>query len=312
MAPAQQSSSTSNNNTGKGSTSFRAFSLFKNFAEYFIDVPKESHFYERGVLTPEEFEKAGDLLVSKCPTWSWSAGEPSKRKDFLPAEKQFLITRNVPCLRRCSELIEMAKDEEPVEDGEWIATHVNQTKEKEEIGEIESGSALAQNDLVVHTADDEDDDEEAIDINNYSDSELEDTIKDKGALEANSGDDILKTRTYDLSITYDKYYQTPRVWLFGYDERGAKLETEKILEDIHADYGNKTVTIEQHPHLNTQWASIHPCRHAEVMKKMVDRLSGGGDGDKQFVRVDLYLFLFLKFISSVIPTIEYDFTTQVD
>ena len=29
---------------------------------------------------------------------------------------------------------------------------------------------------------------------------------------------ILRTRTYDMSITYDKYYQTPRVWLFGYDE----------------------------------------------------------------------------------------------
>jgi len=25
-------------------------------------------------------------------------------------------------------------------------------------------------------------------------------------------------RTYDVSITYDKYYQTPRVWLCGYDE----------------------------------------------------------------------------------------------
>lgn len=29
---------------------------------------------------------------------------------------------------------------------------------------------------------------------------------------------ILKTRTYDISITYSKYYQTPMVWLFGYDE----------------------------------------------------------------------------------------------
>lgn len=29
---------------------------------------------------------------------------------------------------------------------------------------------------------------------------------------------ILQTRTYDLYITYDKYYQTPRLWLFGYDE----------------------------------------------------------------------------------------------
>ena len=30
--------------------------------------------------------------------------------------------------------------------------------------------------------------------------------------------EIVKTRTYDLHITYDKYYQTPRLWLTGYDE----------------------------------------------------------------------------------------------
>lgn len=30
--------------------------------------------------------------------------------------------------------------------------------------------------------------------------------------------EIVKTRTYDLHITYDKYYQTPRLWIFGYDE----------------------------------------------------------------------------------------------
>lgn len=31
-------------------------------------------------------------------------------------------------------------------------------------------------------------------------------------------DKILQVRTYDIFITYDKYYQTPRMWLFGYDE----------------------------------------------------------------------------------------------
>lgn len=31
-------------------------------------------------------------------------------------------------------------------------------------------------------------------------------------------DFIIPTRTYDLSITYDKHHQTPRMWLFGYDE----------------------------------------------------------------------------------------------
>lgn len=37
------------------------------------------------------------------------------------------------------------------------------------------------------------------------------------ALEAD-GDSVVHTRTYDLHITYDKYYQTPRLWVVGYNE----------------------------------------------------------------------------------------------
>lgn len=37
-------------------------------------------------------------------------------------------------------------------------------------------------------------------------------------LSTSSADEILKTRTYDLHITYDKFYQTPRLWLYGYNE----------------------------------------------------------------------------------------------
>jgi len=33
-------------------------------------------------------------------------------------------------------------------------------------------------------------------------------------------DTVHKNRTYDLSITYDFYYQTPRLWLLGYAEDG--------------------------------------------------------------------------------------------
>lgn len=29
--------------------------------------------------------------------------------------------------------------------------------------------------------------------------------------------EILSQRTYDIHITYDKYYQTPRLFLQGYD-----------------------------------------------------------------------------------------------
>lgn len=37
---------------------------------------------------------------------------------------------------------------------------------------------------------------------------------------ASATDGILQTRTYDMYVTYDKYYQTPRLWLFGYNEVG--------------------------------------------------------------------------------------------
>lgn len=37
------------------------------------------------------------------------------------------------------------------------------------------------------------------------------------AIEVTKGN-LLQVRTYDVMITYDKYYQTPRVWLLGYDE----------------------------------------------------------------------------------------------
>lgn len=33
-----------------------------------------------------------------------------------------------------------------------------------------------------------------------------------------SDNEIILTRTYDLHITYDKFYQTPRLWLYGYSE----------------------------------------------------------------------------------------------
>ncbi len=81
--------------------------------------------------------------------------------------------------------------------------------------------------------------------------------EDEAALEVVSGTkkteedseaQILKTRTYDLSITYDKYYQTPRVWLCGYDEQYRPLDPKKTLQDISAEHARKTVSISHLPH----------------------------------------------------------------
>ncbi|CAM9856565.1 unnamed protein product [Choristocarpus tenellus] len=66
--------------------------------------------------------------------------------------------------------------------------------------------------------------------------------------------------------------------------------------------------MELHPHLSSHHASVHPCQHAAVMRCMLENLTCGG----KEARVDQYLFIFLKFIQSVVPTVDYDYTMAVD
>jgi ubiquitin-like-conjugating enzyme ATG3 len=147
-----------------------------------------------------------------------------------------------------------------------------------------------------------------------------------------------------------------------------------MMEDIVGDYKDKTVTLEDFPFLEAglKMASVHPCKHASVMKVLLDRadaalklrmakikegkakgtdvhvggmtgmeglvddmetmkLTGpsadgkskegdewevlqepgkGDEEDEVAIRVDQYLVVFLKFMASVTPTIEHDFTTS--
>ena len=52
---------------------------------------------------------------------------------------------------------------------------------------------------------------------------------------------VIATRTYDVYLTYDKYYRTPRLWLAGRSENGASLTFSETMEDINSDYVNFTV-----------------------------------------------------------------------
>lgn len=45
-------------------------------------------------------------------------------------------------------------------------------------------------------------------------------------------------------------------------------------------------------------------RHADIMKKIIQTVEEGGKA----LGVHMYLIIFLKFVQTVIPTIEYDFT----
>lgn len=302
-------------------------------AEYLTPILKESKFRETGVLTPEEFVAAGDHLVYHCPTWQWATGDEDRTKPYLPKKKQFLLTRNVPCTRRCKQIEYCDNQERIIEaddpEGGWVDTHhydpsiggVDEKVSEMTLDDVSSSpfknSCVSNNngDNDEDEDDDDDDDEVAADMEAFEVSGMLDQ-QDKYAVETTKKNDkekkeicaegeIIHTRTYDLHITYDKYYQTPRLWLFGYDENQKPLNVEEMYEDVSQDHAKKTVTMETHPHLpGPPMASVHPCRHAEVMKKIIETvMEGGGE-----LGVHMYLIIFLKFVQSVIPTIEYDYT----
>merc|ERR1719473_1055425 len=220
------------------------------------------------------------MLVLRCPTWQWQGGDPANLRPFLPPDKQFLFTRNVPCQRRARSLMSGVDDEQDVaggpEDEEgWLSAHASHVagavKDEEVPDMVDATNTMGS--LALGGA--------------SSSATAEDGLEEMGlepddpsALPPSATDNIVRSRTYDVSLTYDKYYQCARVWLYGYSEDRQPLTSEQVLEDISSDHALKTVTLEAHPHT-----------------------SHGRE-----VRTDQYLFLFLKFISCVIPTIEYDHT----
>jgi len=309
-------------------------STYVKGVEKIMPTLKDSKFLEEGVLTPEEFVAAGDLLVHKCPTWTWEAAEEGKAVDYLPRDKQFLLTRNVPCMQRVKafegQINESTTTTIADDDGDWCAPNfdapgaaksstASATSSSSSAAATEAAAATTTDAVATEDAGDDDDessdipDMETFDGENLGEEEDDDAaFVAAPAVAASAGQDdgetnIVLTRTYDISITYDKYYQTPKLWLFGYDESRQPLKPEQVFQDISVDHAQKTVTIDTHPAQSTAWAYIHPCRHAAVMKRLVERQLASN----KTPRVDQYLFLFLKFINSAIPTIEYDFTMEM-
>eukprot|EP00543_Licmophora_paradoxa_P006856 CAMPEP_0202448464 /NCGR_PEP_ID=MMETSP1360-20130828/7279_1 /ASSEMBLY_ACC=CAM_ASM_000848 /TAXON_ID=515479 /ORGANISM="Licmophora paradoxa, Strain CCMP2313" /LENGTH=273 /DNA_ID=CAMNT_0049066047 /DNA_START=33 /DNA_END=851 /DNA_ORIENTATION=+ len=258
--------------------------------EYMYPTRKTSAFLEKGVLTPEEFVLAGDELVFKCPTWSWECGDPSKSKPYLPKDKQYLVTRTVPCQQRVSSMENTFAMEGDDDEGDWLVSSVVKPRTDEEIEDEfdildEEGEIIEKQDETGTKPDPDEEEDEYADMDGFND---ENVLEDDDAAvvpTTTQSDNLIKVRTYDLSITYDKYYQTPRVWMTGYDEAQQPLTGKQMMEDVISDYANRTVTMEHHPHVAGTQASIHPCQHGKVMKTIVKNLikassQGDGDGDE--------------------------------
>lgn len=278
----------------------------------------ESKFVQEGKLTPEEFVQAGDQLVFKFPTWEWTSGEASRRVSYLPPDKQFLITRNVPCKDRVRALDKVLSAHTKVVDDwtmfEGMEEAAGPAEELPDLGELGAEAGKSDGPGIVAT-DDNYLDGPGGDLPDFSDLDKQLVEADPAAAGADGyivaaapDEHISRVRTYDLSITYDKYYMVPRMWLFGYDEYNNPLKPTDVYEDVLTEYIEKTVTVDPHPHSGTPTVSIHPCKHSLVMKKVVDDWIEHGITPM----VDHAIFVFLKFISGVVPTINYDFTVDIE
>lgn len=345
----------------------------------FATINHNSDFRSTGQLTPDEFLASGDFLVHRFPSWSWADAPPSQRVSYFPAGKQYLVTRGVPCRKRIKaddfagkdnedqlvlDMLKETGEEVSGEDDGWLKAGGDSSREKaksadlvKDVKTVDDDGKLGAEELdeeEIPDMDDEEDDEEAI-------------IRDPSFGNKNGEDSM---RTYTLYITYSPYYRTPRLFLQGYSSSLQPLQPLAMMDDIVGDYKDKTVTLEDFPFVDPpiKTASVHPCKHASVMKVLLDRAdaalklriekmkhgakpsssgmeglveqtskldmkekdktSNGKEGESEWeilsadgsqdedvqvpaIRVDQYLVVFLKFMASVTPGIEHDFTMGV-
>jgi ubiquitin-like-conjugating enzyme ATG3 len=156
---------------------------------------------------------------------------------------------------------------------------------------------------------------------------------EEGVQRREGGSTVAAARKYDITITYDRYYRTPRFWFaLSYEvsssssPRSIASSEDTLLTDFCKDYVKATVTVETHPYIPTQnmHATVHPCFHASAMTSLLARLKEKG-GEKQTsartglhagesstgpcaFRVEQYMPLFLRMIQSIVD-IDYDFAT---
>ena len=300
--------------------------LFKGFQDVVSKIKptmKESKFYEEGKLTPEEFIAAGDYLVKKCPTWSWCAAKKNLSNKALPEGKQYLLTR-VRSKIRAADYLKSNNTKETIIEGDWVDADLENKPKTEnkknteiDLDALEAKEKEKKKVEVAAEANDEDDDfviegddekpEEKKEEKKGDDFEI---VDDEDNLEKDKKEDqanVLKTREYEVTVTYDFYYCVPRMWLMGYNEKGNPLTDEEMKEDIMPEYRNKTCTIEPQTHTGIRNISVHPCRHSLLLKKMIKDFQNSG----KKLEVEQSILLFLKFLQSVVPTVQYDFTMDI-
>lgn len=324
-------------------------STLSNWREYLTPISHKSTFFSTGQITPEEFVQAGDYLTHMFPTWKWNGVEDIDNismRDFLPAEKQFLVSRKVPCYVRADDFFNVQDDFDYNFDEEYLGSLKNDDSKSKQVDIATPSRKYASMNVAVDDIDDLIDGMEIKDSENANDD-------DGGIIQDDDDDEIImksdpNKRFYDLYITYSTSYRVPKMFIVGFNAEGTPLSANEMFDDITTEYRAKTATIEKLPFYKSSILSIsiHPCKHANVMRILLEKVrlvkrrrreelkrqqiefsspsvranEKNTDNDNDWedlqddvtdtLQVDQYLVVFLKFITSITPSIEHDYTME--
>jgi len=98
-----------------------------------------------------------------------------------------------------------------------------------------------------------------------------------------------------ISIVYDFYYRTPRVYLSS----KSMSPTDILKFFVVEEQGGSTATVELHPHSSDigECVSLHPCLHARTLASL------GADDPAHYPR-HTYLSLFIKVVENSFPSLS--------
>lgn len=114
------------------------------------------------------------------------------------------MAKGVPSLTRAKDLLKEDDIVEEEGDDGWV------------IAEQKGGKTIADIDGEEEKKEEPEEDDDVADIDDSSDEDENIFASEKPQEDVESG--VQACRRYDISMTYDVYYQTPRLWLTGYDE----------------------------------------------------------------------------------------------
>ena len=181
---------------------------YKAAAEMVIPDLKDSNFLETGMLTKEEFTLSCNKLIKTDPSWSWmKGGECLMKKRILcnkiQLEQDFNVDEDIN-VYNLKETTEIHKIPEKSETNVEISNE--SAPEPEQTSDTESDDFLAE-------------------------FENHDLVENDTATIKIDYDNLDKSHYYNVNITYDKYYRTPRIWFEGIDSSGMMLSQDEIYSD---------------------------------------------------------------------------------